>query len=223
MLDGCNIAFYICEWSLFAVYYSDVFAWSSTLTGAAQMAGDLLAAAILALTTTTLWARLLSRGERATRCVDRVLLQPPFNIALFFTLYGVCFLMLSQPTFALSVLGQVAMGTVYVFNKQAVQETYVVLSHGSLPLFRVLEFGGSVSFNLAMASSSIASVLAYEHLSPTAPFLIVAAVSTAWALVVVVYFGLRLRGRVADGFATAEKALLLERQGTGNAVRRNDV
>ena len=37
--------------------------------------------------------------------------------------------MLAQPTFWVSVLGQVLMGTVYVFNKQAVTESYVVLSH----------------------------------------------------------------------------------------------
>ena len=36
------------EGALFAVYFKDAFAWSSTLTGAAQMAGDLLAAAVLA-------------------------------------------------------------------------------------------------------------------------------------------------------------------------------
>ena len=42
------------------------------------------------------------------------------------------------------------MGTVYVFNKQAINEAYLILSHGSLPLFRKLEFVGSVAFNLCM-------------------------------------------------------------------------
>jgi hypothetical protein len=121
LCDGANIFIYICEWSLFAVYFSQRFDWSSTLTGAAQSAGDLLAAGILALTTTTLWSHLLRNnglGGRSSRAVDKWVLQPPWNLALFFALYAVTFLMLAQPTFAVSVVGQVFMGTIYVFNRQ---------------------------------------------------------------------------------------------------------
>ena len=50
---------------------------------------------MLALTTTTLWARLLATG-RATRGFDRLLLQPPWNVPLFFALYAACFVMLAQ-------------------------------------------------------------------------------------------------------------------------------
>ncbi len=111
LCDGFNIGCYICEWALFAVYFSDAFGWSSTLTGAAQMAGDMLAAAILALTTTSVWARLV-RHNGATRQVERLLLRPPWNLGLFFGAYSVTFWMLAQPAFGLSVLGQVLMGTV---------------------------------------------------------------------------------------------------------------
>ena len=110
LCDGANIFSYICEWTLFAVYFYDEFQWSSTLTGAAQSAGDLLAAAVLALSATPLWARLLRAkgvGGRSSRQVDRIILQPPWNIALFFFLYMLTFVMLAQPIFALSVLGQV--------------------------------------------------------------------------------------------------------------------
>ncbi len=50
---------------------------------------------MLALTTTPLWARLLATG-RATRGFDRLLLQPPWNVPLFFALYAACFVMLAQ-------------------------------------------------------------------------------------------------------------------------------
>ena len=50
--------------------------------------------------------------------------------------YGVFFLLLVQETFAISVVGQICMGTVFVLTKQAVQECYVGLSHNDLRLFR---------------------------------------------------------------------------------------
>ena len=212
--DAANISAYICEWCLFAVYFRDVYNWSSTLTGAAQMAGDLLAAAILALTTTRAWARLLTsklRSGGATRAIDRLLLQPPWNVCLFFLLYAVTFTMLAQPIFAVSVLGQVLMGSLYVFNKQAIQESYVILSHGSLPLFRTLEFVGSCSFNVGMALSSLLSVLAYEELGRTTPFYAIAVFSGGWSVVVAVFFGWRRRSigkGVKEGFAETERALL---------------
>ena len=112
LCDGMNIAAYICEWSLFAVYFADMFAWSSTLTGAAQMAGDLLAAAILALTTTRVWSWMLVSKVAGARTIERVLMQPPWNIVLFFALYCATFTMLAQPVFALSVIGQIIMGTI---------------------------------------------------------------------------------------------------------------
>ena len=74
-------------------------------------AGDLLAAAILALTTTPLWARLLRLG-RTTQQADRLLLHPPWNIGVFFGLYSLTFALLAQPTFAVSVTAQVFVGTV---------------------------------------------------------------------------------------------------------------
>ena len=46
--------------------------------------------------------------------VDRMLLQPPWNIAIFFLLYALCFMLLVQDTFTVSVVGQVCMGTLFV-------------------------------------------------------------------------------------------------------------
>ncbi len=117
--DGLNIFSYVTEWALFAVYYKTVFDWSSTLTGAAQMAGDLFAAGILALTTTKCWAWCVQKDSTSPLRpslwrVDRLLLQPPWNIAIFFALYALCFMLLVQDRFAVSVVGQVCMGTLFV-------------------------------------------------------------------------------------------------------------
>ena len=248
--DGFNIAIYVTEWSLFAVYFSDAYQWSSTLTGAAQsapsrkprphstdrvhpltqqwpsrlvctVAGDLLAAGVLALTTTPLWTRLL-RYRGATHHFDRLVLQPPWNLCAFFVAFAATFLMLAQPTFAVSVLGQVAMGTVFVFARQAVAEAYLILSHGHLPLFRKLEFVGHVAYNLSMSGASFVAVLVYEGVGMTAPFYAVAVLAAGWAIIFGAYFALRLRGRLTASFATAEAALLAARgqSGTGGAAAR---
>ena len=119
----------------------------------------------------------------------------------------------------MSVLGQVLMGTVYVFNKQAVTESYVVLSHGALPLFRRLEFVGSCTFNICMSASTLLAVLWYERLGPTAPFVIVAVVSGLWAALLVIYFGFRLRGLGGSSWSEAEHMLLTRRMSTPNRTR----
>ena len=192
LCDGANIMAYITEWTLFAVFFHDEYQWSSTLTGAAQMAGDLIAALILGVTATRLWARLLrSRQAGGARQVDRMLFQPPFNIGLFFASYAGTFAMLASPLFAVSVLGQVLMGTVYVFNKQAVMEAYLILAQDSLTLFRRLEFVGSCCFNCSMALASVVSVILYEEAGRRSAFYIVAAGSGLMALVVFGFFGWR--------------------------------
>ena len=53
-------------------------------------------------------------GSSSLRCFERWVLAPPWNLSLLFGLYCGCFVLLAQPTFALSVTGQVTMGTVFV-------------------------------------------------------------------------------------------------------------
>jgi hypothetical protein len=57
-----------------------------------------------------------------------------------------------------------------VLARQAVQECYVALAPGSLPLFRQLQFMGGCAFNVLMAAGSLVSVIVYEHLGYAAPF-----------------------------------------------------
>jgi hypothetical protein len=81
-----------------------------------------------------------------------------------------------------------------------------------LDAYAQLEFVGSCAFNVCMAASSVLSVVVYETVSMTAPFYAVAALSGWWAIVVLAYFGVRLRGRTAEeSFADSERALLQER------------
>ena len=100
------------------------------------------------------------------------------------------------------------------------QEAYVALSHGSHALFRKLEFLGSCSFNLFMATASLGGVVIYEQLGQTEPFKLVAAISVVWALVVGAYFLTRHRGRLHLNFAEAEDALLAERIASGERALR---
>eukprot|EP00747_Dinoflagellata_sp_TGD_P214991 gnl/TRDRNA2_/TRDRNA2_87768_c0_seq1.p1 gnl/TRDRNA2_/TRDRNA2_87768_c0~~gnl/TRDRNA2_/TRDRNA2_87768_c0_seq1.p1 ORF type:complete len:484 (-),score=74.43 gnl/TRDRNA2_/TRDRNA2_87768_c0_seq1:19-1470(-) len=209
--DGLNIFSYVTEWALFAVYFKQVFDWSSTLTGAAQMTGDVLAAGILALSTTKCWAWITRKKGANLRRLDRILLQPPWNLGIFFLLYTVFFLMFVQSTFAVSVAGQICMGTVFVLMRQATQECYLGLSHGCLPLYRKLVFLGSCAFNILMATGSFVSVVTYERLGRTAPFYVTAALCGGWAFCVTAYFLVRYRGRLGLSFGDAEAALLAER------------
>ena len=273
LCDGFNIGCYICEWALFAVYFSDAFGWSSTLTGAAQMAGDLVAAAVLALTTTQLWARLV-RHDGATRRFERLLLRPPWNLGLFFGAYSVrptsapdktlgqhasahggarallsvAFLGDFLDARAAHILGECARPSpdghrvrvqqtsrdrvvrgpeprgqsasgLHLILLSALVIRYVVLSHGALPLFRRLEFVGSCAFNICMSASTLLAVLWYERLGRTAPFVIVAVVSSLWAALIVIYFGLRLSGLGGSSWSEAEHTLLTRRMSTPSRTR----
>ena len=86
-----------------------------------------------------------------------------------------------------------------------------------------------MSFNLCMAAASLLAVLAYELISITAPFYFVSALSGVWAVVVVGYFWLRLRGRMGESFAAAELSLLkerisrTERTATGTTITRSRI
>ena len=178
------------------------------------MAGDLLAAGILALTTTRCWAWVVRKESTVgLRRLDQLLLQPPWNIGIFFALYALFFMLLVQPAFGVSVVGQVCMGTVFVLTKQAVQECYLALSHGNLQLYRKLQFLGSCTFNVFMAAGSAISVVIYERMGPTAPFYAAAMLCAIWSLCATLYFLVRYRGRLSQGlgFGELEAALLADR------------
>ena len=113
------------EWSLFAIYFREVYDWSGTYTGVAQMAGDLLAAFMLMLSANQhvrRWAGLAGTtdGDAATsasaassakgsRCC--AILQLPLNVAVLLLVHAVLMIMLAQPTFSLALVGQVLMGS----------------------------------------------------------------------------------------------------------------
>lgn len=140
--------------------------------------------------------------------------QAPWNLGIFFALYTAFFLLLVQPAFGASVAGQVCMGTIFVLIRQATQECYLGLSHGSLLLYRKLQFLGSATFNVFMAIGSITSVVLYEQLGRTAPFYLTAALCAGWAVCVNGYFLCRYWGRLGLSFNEVETALLQETLGS---------
>eukprot|EP01043_Picozoa_sp_COSAG02_P040286 COSAG02_NODE_3248_length_7097_cov_2.679194_3_plen_92_part_00 len=84
----------------------------------------------------------------------------------------------------------------------------MALSHGSLPLYRKLQFLGSCTFNVFMSVGSIVSVVIYEQLGHTAPFHLTAGLCVVWSVVVALYFLVRHRGMLSQTFQAAEAALL---------------
>ena len=84
----------------------------------------------------------------------------------------------------------------------------MALSHGSLPLYRKLQFLGSCTFNVFMSFGSIVSVVIYEQLGYTAPFHLTAGLCAVWSVLVAIYFLVRHRGMLSRSFEAAETALL---------------
>ena len=109
---------------------------------------------------------------------------------------------------------QVALGTVYVFNCQMVQEMLVIYSFGSLELYRRLVFLSLCAFAAAGAFGGTAALVMYESYErKTLAFQVVALMTAACACVCATFYALRLRRvRLADGLAAAEVHLLRKRR-----------
>ena len=86
------------------------------------------------------------------------LLMPPFNIAFFLFCHGILMIMLAQPHFVVAIIGQILMGTVYVFFEQSLQEMILVYSGSSRELYRRLL---SIHYLVFTAGCALCSPIAY--------------------------------------------------------------
>lgn len=143
-----NICAYGVEWCLYALYFRLEYGWSGAWCGFAQMVGDLLGASVLGLSTTAYAAR-ASRLCTLPGCV-RALVRAPLNISVFLYSHSVLLVMLAQPAFAVALLGQVLLGTVYVFCEQSLQELLLLYSHDDHTVYRRLVFGHYLAFVRAL-------------------------------------------------------------------------
>lgn len=117
-----NICVYGVEWCLYALYFRRQYGWSGAWCGFAQMVGDLIAAAVLGVSTMACLATAVTAGGCCA--LPRWLsagLRPPFSLAVLSVCHSVLLVMLAQPHFAVALAGQVLMGTVYVFYEQGCQ------------------------------------------------------------------------------------------------------
>ena len=266
---------YVTEWTLYALYFRQVYNWGSTSIGAAQMAGDLLAGLLLLFASVRslvlqrrasaaarqapavtpqcdgqdgggcaasdryactvagvdvhVWgaaavnesraaAVVLPSDMRANRCQSR--LSPPHSITILLLLFSGCFAMLASSTFAVAVLGQVAMGTIFVLMQQAVQESIAVYGRGDISLYRSLVSALEVAINVANSCASFIGLRLYA-VDRVLPFYVASGCLSAYALIWSVYFHLRFRrilspGRRLDLTLEAAEAQLHLRRGTCN-------
>jgi len=119
-----NILAYTVEWCLYALYFRLEYGWSGSWCGFAQMVGDLLGGCVLGLSTMACVQSSAKRCGRPTTESKGVwfLFRAPFNIGLLALCHGILHCMLAQPDFYVALLGQIFMGTVYVFFEQSLQE-----------------------------------------------------------------------------------------------------
>jgi len=181
-----NIMAYAFEWKIFALYFSDIYAWPAVYIGLGQAAGDLLAALLLiwlALRGTVHTSALLAFAGRFT--------QMPFNVSALFLIQTCVCISFVLPYFELAVAGQVLIGTVYVLATEALQETLAVYGKNNAPLYRQITFLHNLMYNIATLVAAAAGVPLYA-VDSRLPMLVAACILFPAGLVFTIYFSCKL-------------------------------
>ena len=182
-----NTAAYSVEWALYAVYFKTSFNWGGALIGFFQMFGDLVAALILAIINNNGRCTCCCRG-----CWVKLLCAPPYNMSILLLLMALLHVLMAQPVFWCAVLGQICMGTVWVFGAQVIHEMNVIYSLHDHDRYRKLAWASSVSLSLSIAITQFVALWLYETVDPLLPFWL----SALFALLVSVVFTLYYCTRV---------------------------
>jgi hypothetical protein len=161
------------------------------------MAGDLLGAAALTVSTMPAAARVFA-GCNLPWCL-RTVLRPPFVVSVYFFGQSGLMLLLAQPVFALSLTGQVFMGTVYVLNVQAIHEMLLKCAYGDHDLYRRIVLANQCIFTTGCALFSAVGIFTYEGLgSFAAAFRCAAGLSAVVGVCFGCFFALRIT-RTSNG------------------------
>ena len=124
---------YHVEWSLYLVYLSTKFGWSSLTLGAGQMAGDLGGALILLATTSKpVLHHDLDLADEPSRLgstpLCHNLFQLPFGMLWIAFLYAISFVTFTSDCKELAMFSQIVMGTLFVLLVQGCSELLVWLN-----------------------------------------------------------------------------------------------
>ena len=193
-----NVLAYSIEFALFAVYFKQIFQWSSSWTGAAQMSGDLLAACVLfgsVCQKSTTSDPDPDPGPGRTTCIG-ALLKPPVNISIMLLSVVLLYALICVPIFAVAVIAQILMGSCYVFGLQACNEYFTLLSYGSRTMYRRITFYGRIFYDISFALAGFLGLFIYDKIDPKASFWMVvglAFVMTITYTIKMTYFS-RARG-----------------------------
>ena len=190
-----NTAAYSVEWALYAVYFRQSFGWGGSLIGFFQMFGDLIAAAILAginrgCCCSTKSTTSSTSSACKTWCAN--LFQPPYNMSILLVLMAMLHVLMAQPIFWCAVLGQIFMGTVWVFGAQIVHEMNVIYSLHNHHRYRRLAWASSVALSLSIAITQFLAIWLYETVDQLLPFWLSALFALLVSLIFTMYFGNRI-------------------------------
>eukprot|EP00747_Dinoflagellata_sp_TGD_P178980 gnl/TRDRNA2_/TRDRNA2_28990_c0_seq1.p1 gnl/TRDRNA2_/TRDRNA2_28990_c0~~gnl/TRDRNA2_/TRDRNA2_28990_c0_seq1.p1 ORF type:complete len:479 (+),score=41.04 gnl/TRDRNA2_/TRDRNA2_28990_c0_seq1:33-1439(+) len=173
--SGLNIFLYVTEWSLFAVYFRQVFNWTSAFwAGAAQMAGDIIGALILVLIPK------IKPFVKCLRCSGSAscpLFAAPYHLSALLIAWAVLHVGLASPIFVIAVVAQVAMGTVFVFCCQAIAEMNQLYAGGDFSIHLRLQCLSGSCFGLGVAVGGLVALWLYEQVAKIAPFFVATALA----------------------------------------------
>jgi len=204
-----NILTYGVEWCMYALYFRLRYGWSGTWLGFAQMVGDLVGAGVILLTSTS-WVRnrCSSQSLKMPRLVVVLLIcfSPPFILSTLCFCHSALMIMLAQPNFLVALLGQIFMGTVYVFLEQALQEMILFYAGGSRDAYRRLLSWHYIVFTFGCALSSPLAYSLYLTSGFGATFYATAGFIFVMGVGAAVFFICRLHPTAAgaENFAEAE-------------------
>eukprot|EP00746_Dinoflagellata_sp_MGD_P122968 gnl/MRDRNA2_/MRDRNA2_57714_c0_seq1.p1 gnl/MRDRNA2_/MRDRNA2_57714_c0~~gnl/MRDRNA2_/MRDRNA2_57714_c0_seq1.p1 ORF type:complete len:622 (-),score=63.39 gnl/MRDRNA2_/MRDRNA2_57714_c0_seq1:150-2015(-) len=182
---GINHFAYAFEYQCYALYFRDMFGWTSALwSGAAQMSGDIVGAWALVMIP-KLQAYFRCTGS-TDNCLCR-LFAAPYHISGMLIFWTMLHLAITSSNFLIAVAAQVIMGTVFVFHYQFNIEMVSMYADGDDRTFKNMQFVSAIAFNVAYGAGGVAALWSYENLGPLAPFQIGAA-STCFTCVVYTFY-----------------------------------
>mmetsp|Transcript_55950 Transcript_55950/g.130763 ORF Transcript_55950/g.130763 Transcript_55950/m.130763 type:complete len:674 (-) Transcript_55950:281-2302(-) len=178
-LQGFNTNFsYHSEWCTFAIFFKEQHNWhSATWAGLAQTAGDVIGAITMKIQSRCGSDDHAGGRKRGLTWLYHSVFGKPYFFSVLVFLWVACDFVMAGPSLAPAVMAQVVMGTVYAYCQKASGAMNLFYSRGDSQLYLTFQVFRQNADSLGCAIASIASLLLYEQIGPTAPFLATGALS----------------------------------------------